>query len=64
METVLDKINSGIDYGISLMEALCSFCLDKLTLLFKHAFAWSVVIGAIMLLLLGLIGDPNGFDYY
>ncbi len=64
METVLNKINSAIDYGISGMEALCSFCLDKLTLLFKHAFAWSVVIGAIMLLLLGLIGDPYGYDYY
>jgi hypothetical protein len=58
METILDKINSGIDYGFSLMEDLCSLCLDKLSLFFKHAYAWCVVVGSILIILMGLLGSP------
>jgi hypothetical protein len=42
------------------MEKVSGFCLDKLELSFKHAYAWSVVIGAVMVLLIGMIGSPFG----
>lgn len=60
MDAILDKINAGIDYVFSLMEKVSGFCLDKLELSFKHAYAWSVVIGAVMVLLIGMIGSPYG----
>lgn len=60
MDAILDKINAGIDYIFSLMEKISGICLDKLELFFKHAYAWSVLTGAVMVLIIGMIGSPYG----
>ena len=54
MNNVLEKVNHIIDALFSNMEKGSSFCYDKLSVFLKHAYAWSVVIGIVLILIMGI----------
>ena len=56
MNNVLEKVNHLIDALFSHMETVSGFCYDKLSVFLKHAYAWSVVIGIVLILLIGIYG--------
>jgi len=64
MEKYLDIVNNKVDVVFSLMEKLCSICFDFLTVFFKHAYAWSVFVGVIALILISFIGLIKDFSLY
>ena len=54
MNNLLEKVNHRIDGIFSFMEKVSGFCYDKLSVLLKHAYAWSVVIGIVLILIMGI----------
>ena len=54
MNNVLEKVNHFIDALFSHMETVSGFCYDKLSVVLKHAYAWSVVIGIVLILIMGI----------
>ena len=54
MNNVLEKVNYFIDEIFSFMETVSGFCYDKLSVFLKHAYAWSVVIGIVLILIMGI----------
>ena len=54
MNNVLEKVNHLIDALFSHMETISGFCYDKLSVFLKHAYAWSVVIGIVLILIMGI----------
>ena len=54
MNNVLEKVDHFIDLVFSYMEKGSSFCYDKLSVFLKHAYAWSVVIGIVLILIMGI----------
>ena len=54
MNNVLEKVNHLIDALFSHMEIVSGFCYDKLSVFLKHAYAWSVVIGIVLILIMGI----------
>ncbi len=54
MNNVLEKVDHFIDLIFSYMEKASSFCYDKLSVFLKHAYAWSVVIGIVLILIMGI----------
>ena len=49
MNNVLEKVDHFIDLVFSYMDKGSSFCYDKLSVFLKHAYAWSVVIGIVLI---------------
>ncbi len=54
MNNILEKVNHLIDALFSHMETVSGFCYDKLSVFLKHAYAWSVVIGIVLILIMGI----------
>jgi len=54
MNNVLEKVDHFIDRVFSYMGTVSTFCYDKLSVFLKHAYAWSVVIGIILILIIGI----------
>ena len=56
MNNVLERVNHFIDLVFSYMEKASAFCYEKLSIFLKHAYAWSVVIGIVLILVIGIYG--------